>query len=335
MTDYGNIYGAYVSRPAVALIIPYFGSWPVYLNTFLKTISAQVSMDVHFVTDLEIPEQDVPNNVFFHEVNFEELKEIISLKMGFEVSLSSPRKLCDFRPAYGYIFTDIVDGYEYWAFGDIDVCYGDVEKFISPMLGSADVISFREDWLSGSLCIFRNKRAVSEVFLKCTRLREYFTTHVHIAFDESCGVYKEISGRGPDAILEYGQLQSFSQLIRQAELNGELMVHRDKVICESLELGGYLRYENGTIKDAGGMEYAYYHYVVEKRYPKFDYFKFNVPDKFFVDRFGFYESCKPRVAPEIFSRLNFVVFRARQRIRPSISAVLRKIIQIFDFRDRV
>lgn len=39
-------------------------------------------------------------------------------------------KLCDFRPAYGYIFEYLIKGFDYWGYCDIDLIYGDIRKYL-------------------------------------------------------------------------------------------------------------------------------------------------------------------------------------------------------------
>lgn len=44
--------------------------------------------------------------------------------------MERPYKLCDFKTAYGYIFNDLFEGYDYWGYYDIDTIWGNILKFI-------------------------------------------------------------------------------------------------------------------------------------------------------------------------------------------------------------
>ena len=43
-----------------------------------------------------------------------------------QVTLDRPYKLCDFKPAYGFIFGEYLKEYDYWGHCDIDIVWGDL-----------------------------------------------------------------------------------------------------------------------------------------------------------------------------------------------------------------
>lgn len=54
--------------------------------------------------------------------------------LGMQVWLEKPYKLCDFRPLYGEIFSNYVDGYDFWGYCDCDLIFGDIRKFLTEEL---------------------------------------------------------------------------------------------------------------------------------------------------------------------------------------------------------
>lgn len=86
-------------------IIPYFGKLPNYFPLFLKTCQYNTNFDWLVFTD-DGTEYDYPQNVQRVEMTFSELKQKIQSKFDFPISLSTPYKLCDYKPAYGYIFEE-------------------------------------------------------------------------------------------------------------------------------------------------------------------------------------------------------------------------------------
>jgi hypothetical protein len=50
---------------------------------------------------------------------------------GLGLNLSNPYKLCDYKPLYARIFSELVAPYDYWGWGDLDVLYGDIRPCIS------------------------------------------------------------------------------------------------------------------------------------------------------------------------------------------------------------
>ena len=86
----------------VCLIIPYFGELPQYSKLFFKSVSANLNLDILLITDSDIK---IPlKNVKVIRYTFEQLTKKIQEKFSFQIALTKPYKLCDFRPAYGYIF---------------------------------------------------------------------------------------------------------------------------------------------------------------------------------------------------------------------------------------
>lgn len=54
-----------------------------------------------------------PDNVLRVFMTFDELKELIQSKFDFEIKIIEPHKLCDYKPAYGYIFEEYLEEADY------------------------------------------------------------------------------------------------------------------------------------------------------------------------------------------------------------------------------
>lgn len=67
-------------------------------------------------------------------MTFDELKEKIQSKFGFGIKITEPHKLCDYKPAYGYIFEDYLKEADYWGHCDIDTILGNLDKFLGDLL---------------------------------------------------------------------------------------------------------------------------------------------------------------------------------------------------------
>ena len=316
----------------LALIVPFYGAWPVYFQTYLDGLARQETLDVHFFTDLKPESYRLPNNAIFHHKSFSDLAALFSSKLGIEVALKDHRKLCDLRPSYGFVFSDFLVDYEYWAFGDIDVLYGDLDAFLIDALVDYDVVSFREEWLSGSLTVLRNSDLLNNLFRKSGRWESIFSDPRHFAFDETCGVYGEIAGAGCDAIMQYEDLQSFTFIVRCAELDGLIRVFRKKTICESLPKGMHLKLCNGRLTTSEGQDLAYYHYITEKGKAAFEYPAWSVePDVFCVDRYGFYLSDSERNGLSVLFFLRWHGINLKSWIallRARVVVKLRKLISL-------
>lgn len=102
-----------------------------------------------------------------------------------EIKLTNPYKLCDFKPAYGYIFEEEISKYDFWGFCDIDLIFGNLSHFINDeLLNKFDKLFFH-----GHFCIFRNCKKMNTLFLeKYENVINYeyaFKTKFPCHFDEN------------------------------------------------------------------------------------------------------------------------------------------------------
>lgn len=114
----------------VVLILAYFGKFPNYFHLFLQSCYNNPNVDFIFFTDNNYQSQ---HNVTFVHYQWAEFVNFIQTKFDFNIRLDNPYKLCDFKPAYGYIFEDIIQNYEYWGYCDCDLIFGDL-SLLNPYL---------------------------------------------------------------------------------------------------------------------------------------------------------------------------------------------------------
>jgi len=152
--------------PKICILIPYFGKWPDWINFFLLSCKTNDSFDWQFFTDCGLPDI-CSDNVIFHQTTINEFSKLASLRLGIELSIQHPYKLCDFKPAYGIILKEYLVGYDFWGYGDIDLIYGNLQKFITTkILFEYDVISFHPNFIPGHLCLLKNNEIVNQLFRK-------------------------------------------------------------------------------------------------------------------------------------------------------------------------
>lgn len=118
----------------ICVVIPYFGMLPPNMNTFLYSASFNSRIDWLILTDQETTNLIHPKNVKFVYSSFDLVQKRFQHIIDDKICLNAPYKLCDYRPLYGNAFSDYLNGYDYWGYGDLDVVYGDLMKFISPGL---------------------------------------------------------------------------------------------------------------------------------------------------------------------------------------------------------
>lgn len=162
-----------------ALVVPYFGTLPNYFQTFLVSCRENPSFDWIIFTDDET-QYVYPANVHRIQMTFSQCKSLISSCFDFNIALSKPQKLCDYKCAYGYIFKEYLTEYDWWGHCDLDQIFGDLGAFITTeMLNTYDKIGSL-----GHLTLYRNTPENNLVFTETMRYREVFLTERGCAFDE-------------------------------------------------------------------------------------------------------------------------------------------------------
>ena len=117
-------------------------------------------------------------------MTFDEFKVNAARKLGFMPCLPSPYKLCDFKPAYGLLFEEYLDGYDYWGHCDCDLILGDLNKLLIPVLDQG----YDKVFAAGHLTLYCNTPENNRRFMKPLHgreiYREAFTTPKTYVFDE-------------------------------------------------------------------------------------------------------------------------------------------------------
>ena len=167
----------------IAFIIPYFGKFNNYFQLFLNSCKFNSDCDWIIFTD-DYTEYDYPENVIVNYISFEEIKKIFQNKFDFKISLEYPYKLCDYRPCYGYIFSDYISKYKFWGYCDTDLIWGKISDFIS----KEDFDNYDKIGFLGHCSIYKNTDAINKVFMNnlngIERYKEVFTNNKNFSFDE-------------------------------------------------------------------------------------------------------------------------------------------------------
>jgi hypothetical protein len=113
--------------------------------------------------------------------------ELATNKLGMEIGLSHPRKVCDFKPAYGHLFEEYLQRWDYWGYTDLDVVYGDIRRFLSnARLHEYEVLTARKEYLVGHFTLFRNTGPMRMLYQQSADFRATAQSPQVRSFDE-CG----------------------------------------------------------------------------------------------------------------------------------------------------
>lgn len=166
------------------MLMPYFGSWPEWFELYLESCRWNPQVTWHFFTDCGVPACDVPPNVTFNATTLKEFLHLTEKRVGVRIDWENAYKICDLRPAFGQIFSPDPEKFEFWGWGDIDVIYGDFDKFFTDSLLNNDCISFSKRHLSGHFCIWRNNERVCTWYRRTEGWRERMESAEYTHLDE-------------------------------------------------------------------------------------------------------------------------------------------------------
>lgn len=164
-------------------IIPYYGKFPNYFELFLKTCENNPEYHWMIFSDIE-HNLKLPHNVEYIKMTFDELREKFQCKIDFPISLDSPYKLCDYRPAYGLCLQEYIHEYDYWGYCDIDLLFGNLKHFIP----YEKIKKYDKVGHLGHMALYRNNEEINTIFTSqiegLYRYKEVFQTKKSCIFDE-------------------------------------------------------------------------------------------------------------------------------------------------------
>ncbi len=181
------------TRKTIGLICPYFGRLDQdHMKLWFQSCAYNMDIDFILITDdKEIEGLLKPDNVHCHYLAWDSCKKKIQSHYDFNVPLVYKYKICDLKPAFGEIFREYLEGYDYWGHIDVsDTIFGNLRRFITDdLLESYDKIH-----MFGHLILYKNTEEVNvryRIPLKSGKsYRDVFAVEETMCFDE---MYHEIS----------------------------------------------------------------------------------------------------------------------------------------------
>jgi hypothetical protein len=179
----------------LAILIPYFGPWPAWINFFVESCRWNRDVDWFLFSDNEPPENR-SRNVRHVRLSFAHYNSLVSEALEISFRPRDPYKLCDIRPALPFVHRPLLVDYDFIGFGDLDVIYGDLRSFYdNTTLSTYDLLSTHADRISGHLCLMRNEDRMITAFMQIPGWRKLFKQEQHAGTDER-EFYNIFRGRG-------------------------------------------------------------------------------------------------------------------------------------------
>jgi hypothetical protein len=168
----------------IALLIPYFGKWPEWIELYFNSIERNSTIDFHFFTNCDSSISS-SKNVFFHQMTFEEYKENAQNYLNVAINIPNPYKICDLRPFFGIIHQETIKNYDFFGWTDVDVLFGDIRSFYSDnILNQYEVLSTHKTRLSGHLALLRNNEKHRTIGYKIYNWKQTLQNPNFVGIDE-------------------------------------------------------------------------------------------------------------------------------------------------------
>ncbi|WP_343613214.1 DUF6625 family protein [Flavobacterium sp.] len=273
---------------SIAVITCWYGEYPWYFPYFIHSCAFNPSIDFYIITDNLETILRKPDNVIIVLKTLEELKLDASEKLGFQVNIDYPYKLCDFKPAYGFLFPEIIEEYDFWGQSDLDIIYGNIRDFITiDMLNKFDFISVRHDYTTGCFALYKNNPIMNTFFMKSKDYMKVLSNSKHYCFDECNFAWDELTS-GKSIFDLDTEIESFTHIIKKAELTNEIKVHFDFILLEGLT--GRITFDNGRVYYKNQFEGIMYHLFWFKKIYNVNKKVLKVPDKYYISKTKIYHS---------------------------------------------
>jgi hypothetical protein len=172
-----------IAKKSILLILPYFGHFNNYFNLWLVSVKFNPTIDWLIFTD-DKTNYDYPPNVTVRHISFSDFTDLVQQKFDFQISLDKPYKLCDLKPAYGFIFDHQVKGYDFWGHCDNDLVFGDIRKFITEDI----LVRYSRILSRGHLSIYKNNDFCNQFFMRnhsdVPHYKTVFSSSKNFSYDE-------------------------------------------------------------------------------------------------------------------------------------------------------
>ena len=172
-------------KPWLIMLCSYFGRWPAWMNFFVESCKWNPQVHWRFYTDCGEPENRA-SNIEYVPISFQDYKALVRARLGINFDPDDPYKVCDLKPALGFLHERDTAGYPFFGYGDIDVIYGNISNFYGEQrFADIDVVSTHPERLSGHFAVLRNTSASRHLFERIPGYRAMLEVTQYMEADET------------------------------------------------------------------------------------------------------------------------------------------------------
>jgi hypothetical protein len=268
---------------SIAILTCWYGKYPWYFPYFIHSCRYNPTVDFIIITDNQETIINKPENVKIIHKTLEQVKSIASQKLGFTVTIDNSYKLCDFKPTYGLLFSEILNEYDFWGHGDIDMVYGNIRGFMTAgILNNHDIISSRKDIITGTFCLYRNNEQMRTLFMQSRDYKKVLSNPEHFSFGE-CNFLDAEMQHGLSIFDFPDNIQSMTYVAKKGIKEGKFRAYFQNIILQSI--AGNVKWDRGKIF-YNETEFMFYDLLIFKKICKNTVALDPIPDEFYFDRKG-------------------------------------------------
>ena len=204
------------SQPSrrICIVIVFLGAWPAWIQYFLQSCSHNPQFK-WLIFGNAPPIDPIPDNVQLVAIDQPALEQLVSAKLAVPWKMARGYKLVDLKPAYGHIFSEWLEGYEFWGYTDMDVIYGRLADFVTPaILQTHDIITGNDKVLVGHFTLLRNTPQFCQLYQQAENWLEVLCSEAPAGFDE----------------------KGFQVLVKRLASEGELSLYSQNISREDIRL---------------------------------------------------------------------------------------------------
>ncbi|MGB3531949.1 MAG: DUF6625 family protein [Microcoleaceae cyanobacterium] len=168
--------------------------FPTYFDYFIDSYSRNTKTSLKIFTNVACSpyiKKYQDSSIGFHQFSLKKMFNLFKDKLaisGYDYDQYRAYKMCDFRPAFGEIFSEYLEGFDYWGYIDIDVIVGNLDRFLTAeKLADYDVISGGRNNLTGYMTLYRNTEAINSLYKKSPDYLRVINSPQNFRFDENGG----------------------------------------------------------------------------------------------------------------------------------------------------
>jgi hypothetical protein len=243
----------------IGIVSCYFGKFPWYFTYFLHSCKFNPTVDFIIITDSEEVFKNKPDNVYFIKRQLKEIENLATKRLGFKVSIPYPYKICDIKPAYGFLFSDLLKKYDFWGHADLDIIYGNIREFMTEkLLFEFEIISMRHDYITGSCALFKNSNKINTLFMQSKDYKKVFSHSEHFSFDE-CNFLWDPLEKGKSILEIQSEIESMTHVVKRLDKMHVIKAYFDFIIVEGTP--GHVKWDKGRIIYKNRFEGMFYNLV--------------------------------------------------------------------------